>query len=80
LHQTRRPGGQVNRIETRHGQVRLRSVAVAVEDRAIPSRVDVAVGNQAVEAATTCEGNRVLVQFAREIVLSPGQSVQLTLV
>ncbi len=74
LSQAREAEEQTCRVELKHGKLRLRSIAVTVEGFD-PTRVAAAAGDRPEAATLECEGDRVLVRFAREVVLKAGESV-----
>jgi len=78
LHQTRQPDGQTCRVELKHGKLRLRSIALTVEDPA-PSEVVVTVAGQQETATLVRDGKQSLVRFAREILLQTGDTLQVQL-
>jgi hypothetical protein len=76
--QTRQADTQTCGIELKHGKLRLRSVAVTVEGFDA-TRVDATVADRPEVATIERDGNRVLIRFARDVVLQAGDSLQLQL-
>jgi hypothetical protein len=76
--QTRQADNQTCGIELKHGRLRLRSVALNVEGFE-PTRADAAVADRPEAATIEREGNRIVVRFARDVVLEADQALKLEL-
>ena len=78
IKQTRSPGRQTNVVQLNHGQLRLKTLAVAVEAQK-PNSVKATVGDATVAAALQVAYGVARIELAQEITLKAGQSLEVTL-
>ena len=79
LHQTRRANSQTNRIDVKHGSVRLRELIFELPAGAAHKDVQVEINGQAMPGTSVPAGNRVAIHLDEPRVLESGQSLVATL-
>jgi hypothetical protein len=78
ISQTRNESQQTNSVKVKHGQLRLKSLAVAVEDRT-PKSVKVTKDDNLISATLQVRDGRGWIELAQEITLLAGESVEVEL-
>jgi uncharacterized protein (DUF608 family) len=76
--QTRDTSTQTNTVHVKHGQLRLKTLAVAVEGQA-PSSMKATIGEKGVAATLQISDGFARIELAEEVTLEVGQSVEVVL-
>ncbi|MBN1911874.1 MAG: hypothetical protein JW818_19185 [Pirellulales bacterium] len=79
LTQSRAKDSQTNAVLVKHGRLRLKTLALAVE-QFTPTSVRATAGNKNLPASLTITQGRAQIELAQEVVLEVGQSVEVVLV
>jgi hypothetical protein len=76
--QTRQEGSQTNTVQIKHGRLRLKTLAVAVEEPA-PGSVEATEGDRSISATLRVTDGLARIELAREVTLEAGQSLAVKL-
>jgi non-lysosomal glucosylceramidase len=77
--QRRDAAGQHESIELRWGTLRLRSLAFALPENAVPQRVTFSANGGALDCKHRVEDGNVLIELAQEVVLKAGQKLEIAI-
>ncbi|RME89479.1 MAG: hypothetical protein D6766_14680 [Verrucomicrobia bacterium] len=79
IEQLRENGRQTNRLELRHGRLRLRSLAFATAGSAAAARARVVVGGREIPVQRRARGRRLELHLAEPLTLEAGQTLEVVM-